>query len=448
MQQQHFTMPTNYIEIAPVSSPPRKRKRTDSTIASPTTMPVPFHPAIYPFMFPGHPAYAAQWMAIPPPVFGVGSPQPLKRKAVGYCTITKVGKPSQSADATSPLQQLIAQVDAITPPVKKQPTQTKQQINSKQSPSAPKQQETLPGVPIVIEPISEKKRKECSKSVMTPENEIIWLKNAFDQLRPKVSMQHTVLLHDLQALQETNKDHKEVNKVCVEYSTAVTTIETQRSHALLVAIDIKTRQSIEVHYDQKRLELIESAIKTLTKLKPSVNIPAAWSAPTHGLPLLSYVTQSAQTETKVQESTVDFYKENTVDSNKEVITAFRKRAGNMANTYAILNQWYEDFRDCPYASNEDISELSQKTGLTVSQVRKWLGNRRLRDKDSKVRLRKYDSKIILSHLRRRNKQKKEQLQQQQQQEQEQQPTTVESTSESSEAAPLLKIKIESVSSLA
>ena len=419
-------MPTNYIEIAPISSPPKKRKRTEKSTASPpSTVPVVFPPVVYPFMFPGYPAMPAQWMPVmPPPVFGLGSPLPqpqITQKPLGQCTVTKV--PTESTDMKSPLQNLIAQVDAITPAVPKQPKMVAKKVATKELPSPPKKQEAAPTSPIVIQPVTQKRSKSArSVEIETTGN------NTGMELRRKVAKQHTVLLHDLQALQKVNRNNEQVTKVCHDYSVDVSAIETQRGHALLVAIDAQNRQSIEFYYDQKRNELIEKTISTLTKLKSSVTVPAAWSTPTHGLPCLPYVTQNVPEKTSDEDSSTN--------TNKGSSTTSRRSA---EDPYPILNQWYEDFRDCPYASPEDVIELSEKTGLTVSQVRKWLGNRRLRDKDNKVRLRKYDSKIILGHLRRRNKEKKEQMQQQQQQEQQQYS---EEDLESS-----LNIKIESVASL-
>ena len=248
-------------------------------------------------------------------------------------------------------------------------------------------------------------------------------------------MQHAVLVHDLQALQQVNSNSEKVRKVCTDYFTGVSSVETQRSHALIVATDLHNRHSIEFYYDKKRNELIESTTNTLKKLKSSVKVPAAWLAPSHRLPLLSYVTDSYETDLE-EDVTPDFHAEPVPNVPK-----------NVEYTNAVLNQWYEDFRDCPYASNEDVAELSQKTGLTVTQVRKWLGNRRLRDKDSKVRLRKYDSKIILGHLRRRNKQKKEQLKQQQKQQQQQQDQQQDEVKLSKSSNSTLDEKVNSQSKL-
>ena len=387
-------MPTNYIEITPISSPPRKRQRTEATIISPPNAPPMFPPVMYPFMLPGHPL---QWMPVMTPVFGLPPPflQSPAQKPLGHCTITKVS--AESVAVKSPVQELIAQVDAITPSVKRKSTPPAKKTPAKESSSTLKKQ---PSTPIIIEPIVQKKNK-----AKVPDNEVSFSEGAYQELRLKISMQHAVLVHDLQALQQVNSKNEKVHKVNEEYFLGVSSIETQRSHALIVATDLRNRHSIEFYYDKKRNELIESTTNTLKKLKSSVKVPAAWSAPNHRLPLLPYVTDTSET---------NFEEDVAQDVHSEPVPSAPK---SVEDANAILNQWYEDFRDCPYASNEDVAELSQQTGLTVIQVRKWLGNRRLRDKDSKVRLRKYDSKIILGHLRRRNKQKKEQLKQQQQQQQ-------------------------------
>ena len=413
-------MPTNYIEIAPISSPPRKRKRTETTITSPPNAPPMFSPVMYPFMLPGHPL---QWMPVMTPVLGLPPSflQSPAQKPLGQCTITKVS--AESSDVKSPVQELIAQVDAITPTVRRKSAQPAKKTPPKESSSTLKKQTSTP---IVIEPIVQKKNK-----AKVPDSEVPFSEGAFQELRPKISMQHAVLVHDLQALQQVNSSSEKVREVCKDYFAGVSSIETQRSHALIVATDLHNRHSIEFYYDKKRNELIESTTDTLKKLKSNVKVPIAWSAPSHRLPLLSYVTDNCETNLE-EDVTPDVHAEPVPNTPKSV-----------EYTNAVLNQWYEDFRDCPYASNEDVAELSQKTGLTVTQVRKWLGNRRLRDKDSKVRLRKYDSKIILGHLRRRNKQKKEQLKQQQKQQQQQEQQDQVKLSESSNSTLDEKVNSES-----
>ena len=414
-------MPANYIEIAPISSPPKKRKRTEASATSPpTTVPVMFPSVVYPFMFPGYPAMPAQWMPpiLQPPVFGLGSPLPqpqIAQKPVGQCTITKV--PTESTGTKSPIQNLVAQIDAMTPPVlKQQPRKSTKPLATKES-SPPKKQEPRP---IVIQPVSQKR----SRTGRAEENESSTSSTTAMELRRKVYTLHTSVLNDLMELQlRASKNQGQATKVLHDYSVDVSAIETQRGHALLVAVDKHNRQSIEFYYDQKRHELIEKNIAIVTMLKSGVTAPTAASSPT--------MTSNVHKDSRDEEPTTDANK----GTNQKVTES----------CYVILNQWYEDFRDCPYASPEDVVELSEKTGLTISQVRKWLGNRRLRDKDNKVCLRKYDSKIILGHLRQRNKERKEQLQQQQKQSEEdlsisEQQQHTEETS--------LNIKIESVISLA
>ena len=331
--------------------------------------------------FPGQPL---QWMPLMPPLFGIPPPifQTPPPKPVGQCVVTKVL--ADSASVKSPVHDLIAQVDAITPSVRQKSPQSEPKVSS-----AVATRKRRRSQPIVIEPNEQRKNKTRS----TTEGENPSSLCDIQMLRSKITTQHAVLVHDLQALQQLNSNNGSVQKICVDYLTGVSSIETQRSHALIVATDMNNRRSIEFYYDKKRQDLMESTVKTLKKLKSSVKIPAIWSAPGR---CLSFVANDCETDSV----------ENIAPAVVDKEPAASTKAKSVEETNAILNQWYEDFRDCPYANNEDVLELSQKTGLTVAQVRKWLGNRRLRDKDSKVRLRKYDSKIILGHLRRRNKQKK------------------------------------------
>ena len=49
----------------------------------------------------------------------------------------------------------------------------------------------------------------------------------------------------------------------------------------------------------------------------------------------------------------------------------------------VLEEWYQAHYDEPYAEDEVVDELSVRTGMTRSQVLKWLSNRRNRDGNTK-----------------------------------------------------------------
>ena len=51
----------------------------------------------------------------------------------------------------------------------------------------------------------------------------------------------------------------------------------------------------------------------------------------------------------------------------------------------VLEEWYEQHNDYPYANDEELTELSGKTGVTIDKVQKWLSNKRNRTNNTKKR---------------------------------------------------------------
>ncbi len=224
---------------------------------------------------------------------------------------------------------------------------------------------------------------------------------ALSSLQEQVKAQSTVLKHDLKALEEANDDNTEVINICKEFRQEYDVIENQRYCQSLVA----QGSNPQSHYDEKLLKLIKTTTETLTKLKRCVNVPEAWSRPTHGLPLLPHATDGAEAASSDDAAP-------RAAASDEITELSPESAKPEVDPSDILNKWYLDFHDCPYATQGDVAELAQKTGLAPAQVRKWLGNRRLRDKTLTTRLRKSDSKKLLGEFREKNQQKKKELERQ------------------------------------
>nr|CAD2181795.1 unnamed protein product [Meloidogyne enterolobii] len=56
----------------------------------------------------------------------------------------------------------------------------------------------------------------------------------------------------------------------------------------------------------------------------------------------------------------------------------RKRRNFSKEVVQILNEYYLEHISDPYPSDNDKNELARKTGITVSQVNNWFGNKRIR----------------------------------------------------------------------
>lgn len=54
-----------------------------------------------------------------------------------------------------------------------------------------------------------------------------------------------------------------------------------------------------------------------------------------------------------------------------------------AGSVAILRAWYEEHREHPYIDGVEAAALAVQCQLSVSQLRKWLANRRLRTHSTK-----------------------------------------------------------------
>jgi hypothetical protein len=73
--------------------------------------------------------------------------------------------------------------------------------------------------------------------------------------------------------------------------------------------------------------------------------------------------------------------------------AVRKSNGRFSeSTNLILETWYVQHLNDPYITNVEATELSEKTGLSVKEVKKWLDNRRNRDGNSKKKMRHHPYK--------------------------------------------------------
>ncbi len=320
-----------------------------------------------------------------------------------------------------PLQNLTTQMNAFTP-VKSRPSSAYSSPSSSSKKKKPQRRSESPASPSLAQsdtPVKSSNKGSAKKSKATLKNKLdASLEATFNDIHPKAKAQRTVLEHDIKSLREANKDNAKVKSASEEYFSAVEAIDNSRKYALLVTTVSESRQSIEVHYDEQLMNLIDNTVQVLVKLKPSVKIPEAWSAASHGLPLLPHALDKPMPvveDTEPVEASASVKCERPQPAEKQ--QQQQGPAYPTAESYMILNQWYMDFRDCPYASNEDVEELARKTGLTAHKVRKWLGNRRLRDKSNTVRLRKHHSKRLLNEMRQKNLQKKEELQRQQNQQQ-------------------------------
>ncbi len=187
-----------------------------------------------------------------------------------------------------------------------------------------------------------------------------------------VLVEHSNLLEEMLNLQQCNQGNMSLVSISSTYTVTVQQLETQRSHALLVCLNAEARQNVHDHYDKQRLKLVTDFMGRLSTMKRNGKLIAATS-PTANVELSPSANSSL--------GSADNISCDTKLAAEEVSKAKHPAFG--ATTAAILDQWYQEYRNNPYPSNEDMFLLVQQTGLKPTQVRKWLCNRRLRDGNTK-----------------------------------------------------------------
>ncbi|MES1904851.1 MAG: hypothetical protein MHPSP_001166 [Paramarteilia canceri] len=93
---------------------------------------------------------------------------------------------------------------------------------------------------------------------------------------------------------------------------------------------------------------------------------------------------SSASKSKIRSnSTVSFNSNSSSECSKDLSSQQNYDKSRYATRFrtdqnSILNDWYVNNQSMPYATDEKIAELAQKTGLSEKSVRKWLSNKRSR----------------------------------------------------------------------
>jgi hypothetical protein len=84
------------------------------------------------------------------------------------------------------------------------------------------------------------------------------------------------------------------------------------------------------------------------------------------------------TPTAAPETLRKMYASIDLPSGSKLLTYKRKSIINPHDdrTKEILEDWFDEHKDDPYVSPEGAKELARRANISVSQVRKWLCNRR------------------------------------------------------------------------
>ena len=211
-----------------------------------------------------------------------------------------------------------------------------------------------------------------------------------------VKAQHDILLEQISKLCRKSGSQWIV-AISEDYMKQVQRIEKRRTNAL------KQRPgdpSVHPHYDQQRLQLIEQIQSQLQAFRENENSndpgTSKDSSGTQGTSKdanskagTSNDTSEEQNANNTSDDGGDTYssEDDSADepdgsSNAEAASTSTSRFSS--KTKQVLETWYVKHLDRPYAGS-DVKKLAKKAGITEKQTKKWLSNRRTRDKNTRSR---------------------------------------------------------------
>ena len=218
-----------------------------------------------------------------------------------------------------------------------------------------------------------------------------------------VKMQHDLLLEKISKICRQT-DSAYVVSISDTYMKQVQWIEKKRASALK---NCPGDPSVQAHFDEQRLELIRQKRTELQDFQDSKKTKSSNQRPQKNVndqPGTSdnnteYANKSnnyrerpstrintAQNDANSTDDETDSDDEDgETDSqppNDESAASHSSRFS--LKTTQVLETWYVKHINRPYAGS-DIKKLAKKAGITEKQVKKWLSNRRTRDKNTRAR---------------------------------------------------------------
>ena len=215
----------------------------------------------------------------------------------------------------------------------------------------------------------------------------------------EVLIKHAALLEEFIRLQLSCPDDGEVSKLINWYLSDMKQMEKE------MTVDINSCCSAELncinkHYNLRRLTLIHDATSKLAVLKSRHS-----NTTTHALPIAEMTPIEPTTKKPLHvnvdnklfgaDYTVQYTRCSTLDEQisfpatecnpgllhynaKGTTTQLKCTKALPLDAVNVLRSWYENHRTAPSPTQEQLTHLVNVTGLTVSQIRKWLANKRLR----------------------------------------------------------------------
>ncbi len=192
-----------------------------------------------------------------------------------------------------------------------------------------------------------------------------------------LAYEHPMLLRELYRM----KCEPQIHDLLKIYVSQMERIENQRQQALSslnASVSPGVNKSVNGHFDQQRLQLVHStraqvlvirvaqrhmtSLSTAQRAQPQQNHEQ--KSP-RGLNDSAYHSQSSSPESSSSPPDDSTYRLTRRRLNKVVIET--------------LEMWYQSHAGHPYLStNQEAEHLAETCGITVTQLRKWLANRRTR----------------------------------------------------------------------
>ena len=210
-----------------------------------------------------------------------------------------------------------------------------------------------------------------------------------------VKAQHGILLEEISKLYRKSGSQWIV-AISDDYMKQVQRVEKHRANALK---QHPGDDRLNAHYDQQRLQIISQTQSQLQAYRDSEinrNTPGTSKDATRAPGTTNDATNEARTSQRtVDEHSIDDNNNDTDSSEDETDSeqdeqpndddAVPTRTSRFSSkTKQVLETWYVKHLNKPYAGS-DVKKLAKKAGITPKQVKKWLSNRRTRDKNTRSR---------------------------------------------------------------
>ena len=222
-------------------------------------------------------------------------------------------------------------------------------------------------------------------------------------MRESVLIQHSLLQEELMRL--SGLQHEHLIQLKHLYREQTGSLEQQRYTHLRASISNPAyRFAVHASYDSQRLQLISRVRHSLQLYKSANNITMDTVIPTNSQPPIRQASSvnkdsecttpmnsktsptaaspdsgcsasppgSSTSDSDVSADTADTPPGEDSDNNK------KKRKSLNAAAVHLMQQWYERHFDHPYPTDAEAHQMAAQGGISLTQVKKWMANKRVR----------------------------------------------------------------------